>query len=158
MSQADRAAGSGGRALRPIEPQVVLLLLLVSCGAGSGGGEGVPAGSVTVFERVDFGLLPAVTSTLTLLETLVGPLRAGDEPLANAYEVLLSRSRGLRLIELDRDALRLAAMIRARVGLKTPDALQVAAGLQERCTALLTNDRQIPSIGEMRTLQLRDYH
>ncbi len=111
-----------------------------------------------VFERVDFGLLPAVTSTLTLLETLVGPLRAGDEPLANAYEVLLSRSRGLRLIELDRDALRLAAMIRARVGLKTPDALQVAAGLQERCTALLTNDRQIPSIGEMRTLQLRDYH
>ena len=110
-----------------------------------------------VFEVIDSGSLPAVTSTMTLLETLVGPIRAGNHQLAEAYESLLSRSRGLYLIDLDRLVIRLAAKIRALAGLKTPDALQVATALQAECTVFLTNDRQIPSIGEMRTLQLRDY-
>ena len=110
-----------------------------------------------VFEAIDSGSLRAVTSTLTLLETLVGPIRAGDNRLAESYETLLSQSRGLHLLDLDRPVIRLAAKIRALAGLKTPDALQVATALQAECTAFLTNDRQIPSIGEMRTLQLRDY-
>ena len=110
-----------------------------------------------VFEVIDSGSLPAVTSTMTLLETLVDPIRAGNHQLAEAYESLLSRSRGLYLIDLDRLVIRLAAKIRALAGLKTSDALQVATALQAECTVFLTNDRQIPSIGEMRTLQLRDY-
>lgn len=110
-----------------------------------------------VFEVIDSGSLPAVTSTMTLLETLVIPIRAGNHRLAEAYESLLSRSRGLYLVDLDRLVIRLAAKIRALAGLKTPDALQVATALQAECTVFLTNDRQIPSIGEMRTLQLRDY-
>ena len=110
-----------------------------------------------VFEAVDSGSLQAVTSTMTLLETLVGPLRAGDHRLAESYETLLSQSRGLQLIDLDRPAIRLAAKIRALAGLKTPDAVQVATAMHLECTAFLTNDRQIPSFGEMRTLQLRNY-
>jgi predicted nucleic acid-binding protein len=110
-----------------------------------------------VFEGIDSGSLPATTSTLTLLETLVGPIRAGNHRLAEAYESLLSRSRGLHLLDLDCVSIRLAAGIRALAGLKTPDALQVASALQAGCSAFLTNDRQIPSIGDMRTLQLRDY-
>ena len=110
-----------------------------------------------VFEVIDSGSVPAVTSTLTLLETLVGPIRAGDHRLAKSYEALLSQSRGLHLIDLDRPVIRIAAKIRALAGLKKPDALQVATALQADCTAFLTNDREIPSMGEMRTLQLRDY-
>lgn len=110
-----------------------------------------------VFAAIDSGVLPAVTSTLTLLEVLVGPLRAGDYRLAELYETLLGQSRGLRLIDLDRPVVRLAARIRAVAGLTTPDALQVATALQEECAVFLTNDRQIPSMGEMRTLQLSDF-
>ena len=110
-----------------------------------------------VFEVIDSGSLLAVTSTMTLLETLVGPIRAGNHRLAKSYEALLSQSRGLHLVDLDRPVVRLGAKIRALAGLKTPDVLQVATALQAECTAFLTNDRQIPSIGEMRTLQLSDY-
>ena len=110
-----------------------------------------------VFGAIDSGSLPGVTSTMTLLETLVGPIRAGNHRLAESYEALMSRSRGLHLVDLDRPVVRLGAKIRALAGLKTPDALQVATALQSECTAFLTNDRQIPSIGEMRTLQLQDY-
>ena len=55
-----------------------------------------------LFVGLDGGRWSAVTSGLTLLETLVVPYRAGDTALAERYEALLSRSRGLRLVELDR--------------------------------------------------------
>jgi len=110
-----------------------------------------------IFNALDEECLIGVTSTVTLLETLVVPFRAGDFFLAELYETLLTFSRGLLLLDLDRPLVRMAAQIRAMYGLKTPDALQVAAALQAGCTALVTNDRKIPSVGGLRVLQLRDY-
>ena len=110
-----------------------------------------------IFVAIDSGSLLAVTSTLTLLETLVVPIRAGNQRLADHYEDLLSHSRGLYLVDLDRPLLRRAAEVRALSGLKTPDALQVAAALQAGCTAFVTNDRQIPPVAGLRVLQIRDY-
>ena len=110
-----------------------------------------------LFVAIDAGPLEGVTSGITLLETLVAPYRAGDDPLAERYEALLSRSRGIRLVDLDRPLLRAAAQLRARIRLKTPDALQVAAALSANCPVYLTNDRDLPPIPGLRTLQLRDY-
>ena len=98
-----------------------------------------------------------VTSALTLLEVLVVPYRAGDRPLAERYEQLLTRSRGIRVIDLSRDQLRDAAEIRAATGVKTPDALQLAAAIGSGCTAFVTNDRRLPKIAGTRVLQLADY-
>lgn len=39
-----------------------------------------------VFEAIDRGQLPAATSALTLLETLVVPYRAGNAALAESYD------------------------------------------------------------------------
>jgi len=110
-----------------------------------------------VFAGVDAGRWSAVTSSLTLLETLVVPYRAADTALAERYETLLSRSRGLTLRELNRPLLRAAAHLRAVLPVKTPDAIQLAAALGARCTAFLTNDRDLPTIPGLRVLQLRDY-
>lgn len=111
----------------------------------------------SIFVALDEGRLFGVTSAITLLETLVVPIRAGNLPLAQRYEALLSHSRGLGLIDLDRSLVRLAAQIRALEGLRTPDALQVAAALRSGCTSLVTNDRKIPTIGGLEILQLDDY-
>ena len=111
----------------------------------------------SIFLAIDAGSLLAVTSTLTLLETLVVPIRAGSTRLAQRYENLLTQSRGLYLMDLDRPVLRRAAEVRALEGLKIPDALQVAAALETGCTAFVTNDRQIPTIEDLRVLQLQDY-
>lgn len=110
-----------------------------------------------IFSAVDQGRWEAVTSALTLLETLVVPYRAGNAALADRYEALLTRSRGIRLLDLDRPLLRLAAHLRAAVSLKTPDALQLAAALTARCTAYVTNDRALPRVPGLRIFQLRDY-
>lgn len=110
-----------------------------------------------IFEEADAGERELVTSALTLLEVLVVPYRAGDLPLAERYEALLGRSRGLILAEVDRVALRTAAQLRALHDIRTPDALQLAAAFSRRCTSFLTNDRRLPALPGLRILQLRDY-
>lgn len=101
--------------------------------------------------------LTSVTSAVTLLEVLVVPYRAGNLPLANRYEALLNRSRGVRLREINRALLRAAAQLRATTGVRTPDALQLAAALAEGCTAFVTNDRRLPSLPRLRILRVGDH-
>jgi len=110
-----------------------------------------------VFDALTEGRLKAVTSALTLLETLVVPLRAGNEVLARQYQRFLMRSAGLLLVPLDFGILRAAAHVRATARLKTPDALQVASALSAGCDIFLTNDSRIPSLSGLHILQLEDY-
>lgn len=111
-----------------------------------------------LFEALDRGAFLAFTSGLTLVEVLVTPYRAGDMPLAEQYEAIFTRSRGLELVEIDRQQLRTAAQLRAVYEhLRTPDALQISAALARKCTVLLTNDRKLPTVPGLKTLQLSSY-
>src|SRR4051794_40684238 len=89
-----------------------------------------------LFNHIDRGEISAVTSALTLVETLVVPYRAGDLDLASRYETILTKGRGLTLVPLDLPLLKLAAEIRAATSVRTPDALQLAAAAVARCTTL----------------------
>jgi predicted nucleic acid-binding protein len=109
-----------------------------------------------LFEAADRGEVRLITSAITLLEVLVVPCRAGDAVLARRYEELLSRSRGLTLVDLGRPILRAAAHLRATHAVRTPDAIQLAAGLGERCGCFLTNDRRLPDIPGLPVFQLAD--
>jgi predicted nucleic acid-binding protein len=111
-----------------------------------------------VFEDVAAGRREVATSGLTLLEALVVPYRAGNLALAERYEALLTRSRGVRLVEIGRGELRMAAQLRAvHPSVRTPDALQLAAALSAGCSAFVTNDRDLPALPGLRILKLRDY-
>ena len=110
-----------------------------------------------LFREADQGTRELVTSALTLLEVLVIPYRAGQRALADRYEALLTRSRGVRLVDLTRDHLRAAAQLRATTGVKTPDALQLVAALGANCRTFLTNDRRLPRIPGLQIRQLVTY-
>ncbi len=110
-----------------------------------------------LFREVHEGRKQLVTSALTLLEVLVVSHRSGDQLLAERYEALLIHSRGLHVAEISRAHLRAAAQLRAATGVKTPDALQLAAALAAGCAAFLTNDRRLPAIPGLRILQLSSY-
>jgi predicted nucleic acid-binding protein len=110
-----------------------------------------------LFYAVASGKLKIVTSAVTLLEVLVVPYRTGNLLLAERYEALLTRSRGLNMIEIDRKQLQAAAQIRAHYRIRTPDALQLAAALLKQCFALLTNDREMPDLPGLKILQLKAY-
>jgi predicted nucleic acid-binding protein len=112
---------------------------------------------VPLFRAADDGKIELVTSSVTLLEVLVVPYRANNEALAARYEALLTNSRGIRLVDVTRDQLRLASRLRALTGLRTPDALQLSAAREAGCSAFLTNDRRLPTVPSLRILQLASY-
>ena len=79
-------------------------------------------------------------SALVRLECLVHPLRTGDERLKRLYDGALDRLHSLTLSD---DVYVLAASLRARHGLKTPDALHLACARHYGCEALWTNDDRL---------------
>ena len=80
-----------------------------------------------------------VSSELVVLETLVGPLKAADTVLADAYEQLFQQPQ-TRLFRITRTILRGAARLRATTKLKTPDAIHAAAAVNAGCLLFVTND------------------
>ena len=110
-----------------------------------------------LFREADQERRELITSAVTLLEVLVVPYRSGDHLLAGHYEALLTRSRGVRMVDISRDHLRAAAQLRAATGAKTPDSLQLVAALAAGCSSFLTNDRDLPAVPGIRILQLISY-
>lgn len=101
--------------------------------------------------------LTVVTSAMTLLEVLVVPIRRGQAQLADRYDELLTRSRGVKLVDITRDQLRAAASLRAVLPIKTPDALQVVAATSAGCKVFITNDRRLPAIPGLKIILLDSY-
>ncbi len=108
-----------------------------------------------VWEAAAQGRISLVTSELTLLETLVVPLKTGDVSLVAAYESVLGEG-DLRLLPIAQDVLREAARQRAATGLKTPDALHAATALVAGCGLLVTNDAAFRRVPALSIAVLRD--
>ena len=99
-----------------------------------------------------------ITSVVTLMEVTVQPWRANTEVIAREYETLLVRFPNLQLVEIDRNIARHAAQLRVRFGIRTPDALQVAATIEYGATAFVTNDRKLRRLaGTVDVVTLQDF-
>lgn len=105
--------------------------------------------------KLKAGEIRLVTSELTLLETLVMPLRQADTALVQTYEQLLSGT-DIQLISISQQLLREAATLRASVNLKTPDAIHATTALSANCAFFLTNDRAFRNVPKLSTIILDD--
>ncbi|MES9901315.1 MAG: PIN domain-containing protein [Sedimenticola sp.] len=107
-----------------------------------------------LFERIEAGELRGIVSVVTLAEVLAGPLRHGNEILADRYYRALTSSAHWQIQEMDSELSFMAARIRARYRLKLPDAIQVATAIHSSSSALVTHDRVFSSVDEIRILGL----
>lgn len=96
----------------------------------------------------------AITSTITMTELLVLPYREGDEQRVNDFYGLLSTYPNLDWIAPNLEVADLAARIRARHRLRTPDALQAATAVHAQTTGLITNDPVFERVESFETLVL----
>ena len=103
-----------------------------------------------VFEAVENGYIQALVTPITLSEVVSGPLKNGNEALAEKYRQVLTNSAGWKLREIDGDIAVLAARIRLQHRLKLPDAIQLATALHEGCYALVSHDRDFKDIQNIR--------
>ncbi len=96
-----------------------------------------------------------VSSDLVLMETLVGPLKSGNAPLALAFEQLFHQPQ-TRLIPITLAILREAARLRATTKLKTPDAIHAATALSAGCALFVTNDAGFRGVSGLPLVVLGD--
>ena len=105
------------------------------------------------FEAMDRGDFLVVTSTVTLLEVLVHPLRSNNRELATEYRDILLNSK-LMTLEISNDIAQQAAQLRAVYNIRTPDAIQISAALNAGATHFLTNDIRLPEIPSIQILSI----
>lgn len=85
--------------------------------------------------RFDFAISPLVKC-----ECLVGPLKSGNAILREDYLDVFSEFAS---IDMSEPVYLRAAELRARFGIKLPDALHLACAQQHRCEELWTNDGRL---------------
>ncbi len=91
----------------------------------------------------------ACISALTRLECRVWPLREGATELLEQFDEFFF-SRDLRRARLTLPVFDLATELRAAHGVKTPDAIHLAAAINWGCDEFWTNDRRLPKALETR--------
>ena len=96
----------------------------------------------SLLERLDQRGDQIVTSTLTIGELLVHPLRVGNDKLAALYEQVL-QPPSIEIIAFDRVCANAFARIRLDKTIKPPDAIQLASAAIARCDLFLTNDSRL---------------
>jgi len=105
-------------------------------------------------KAVNEGEITAFTSVMTLLETLVVPLRRGDQKLVQQCRNILSDSPGFTTVAFESDIAEEAARLRAIYNIRTPDAVQIATAIKTNASILLTNDLDLPAISELQIITL----
>ena len=91
-----------------------------------------------------------------MLELLVRPYRDADEELVDTFYGLLSTYPHLTWAETSLEIADNAARLRAKYGLRTPDAIQAATAVALAATGYISNDPIFRRVPEFETLILDD--
>ncbi|HJP63637.1 MAG TPA: type II toxin-antitoxin system VapC family toxin [Mucilaginibacter sp.] len=110
-----------------------------------------------IFEANDKGDFAFITSSITLLEVLVKPLRDGYTELANQYKRILTDASGIQIFDMTSELAVKAAELRAKYNLRTPDSIQIATAIECKADYFLTNDSQLKSIAEINSILLSEF-
>jgi len=101
-----------------------------------------------IFEAWEEGRNSGVTSVITVLEILVKPKRERNSDAARDYQGLLTTYPNLHILDVDLTVACLAADLRAKYAIRTPDALQIAAALHAGASGFITNDEQLKRVAD----------
>jgi len=106
------------------------------------------------FHAMSQGEFQVVTSTLTLTEVLVHPIRLGNMELAQRYRNIILDQENLITLPVCTEVAEVAAQLRATQNLRTPDAIQIATALRGGATFFLTNDARLAAVPDLEVLVL----
>ncbi len=107
-----------------------------------------------LIDRIIDGEAIGITSYVTLLELLVKPIREERFDLVEQYKTILLTQ--LEVVALDEVVSLKAAELRAKYGIKTPDAIQLASVISKSGDVFITNDRRLDAVEEIKVLSMAD--
>lgn len=107
--------------------------------------------SVKIFERLSSGTLKAVTSVISVMETLSYPTPPQIiETMQEAFESIPN----LNIIDVDYKIVLEAARIRREYKFRLPDAIQLATAVNNKAQAFVTNDKRLASFIQLPIVSL----
>ena len=109
-----------------------------------------------LFRMIEEGEIMGVSSIITLMEILVKPKREGNDEAAEEYKFILQTFPNLEIKPIDAEVAERAAEIRARYGVRPPDALQVAASIIGNAEAFITNDKELKRIKDIEIIIMKE--
>ncbi|MDD4018385.1 MAG: PIN domain-containing protein [Kiritimatiellae bacterium] len=109
----------------------------------------------SLFGLAEAGSLSGVITPITLAEVIVKPLKAGQPELADRYQNAIRNLPNITLGELSWKTGIMAGALRAKYGLALPDLFQAACAI-ERGGVLITNDKALKRVEEIRVVLLND--
>jgi predicted nucleic acid-binding protein len=110
-----------------------------------------------IFYRLDRDKnFTAVTSVITVLEVCVKPIKESRQDLVTEYTQKLLYDDKLATWVVDGNIAQKAAEIRAKYGIRTPDAIQVATAITAGADVFITNDTDLKRVEEIAVLVLKE--
>ncbi len=100
--------------------------------------------AVALFKEIEQA--QKLTSIITPIEVLAFCSGPSGAALAEKYRDYFRRTPGLQVRTVDWQVAEAAAEVRAKYGLRTPDAIQVATALVNEADVFITNDRRLAGI------------
>lgn len=107
-----------------------------------------------LIDKIVEGRATGITSYVTLLELLVKPIKERRFDLVEQYKEILTNE--LDMVLLDESVSLKAAELRAKYGIKTPDAIQLASVISKKGEVFITNDERLDVVKEIKVLTLND--
>lgn len=108
-----------------------------------------------LWHKFQAGDIELVTSQLTLMETLVKPIKENNQTLVGNYRTFLEGT-GIELVAIDKKIILNASQLRATTALKTPDAIHAATAISVHCDLFLTNDRAFENFPGLSSVVILD--
>lgn len=106
------------------------------------------AKSLEIFRCIEEGRIKAVMSSLVFAELLVPAYRAGKPQEAEKVQQVLTAFPNLEIAPLTPLIAAEAARLRARYGVRTPDAIHLATGIHRQASGFITNDKGLQRVQE----------
>jgi len=110
-----------------------------------------------IFDKIDTGHMEAVTSPITLAESLIIPYRIANPELQKIFVEVLTGGSHTYFATIGQNAGEQAAQLRAHYNLSLADALQLALAMEMNCDAFLTNDIALKRVTELSIIVLEEW-
>lgn len=109
------------------------------------------------FKLVESGKIKAITSVISLLETLSAKPLELQPGKRDTYEKFFRKTKNLSTKEVSFEICEKASELRRKFHLLTPDAIQIATACMNKTDIFLTNDLQLKTFKEIQVVCLKDF-
>lgn len=110
-----------------------------------------------LFSLVEEGKLHGVFSVIGMIEVLTGPKKMNQPALAAQYKTALSQFPHLIIAPVSEAVVESASQLRAKYGIKTPDAIHIATAICHNAAAFISEDKQLLQVTEIPVRTLAKY-